>query len=358
MKMIHQNLQNLKKSIKYLLSLSAAFLYLIYFIFKKIKNLNISKDVLITNFNKGFIFIEVTTIIFFVLVCIIIFSFITKKIKSKPNNIIVNFQQQISLFFETFLYIPLRDFDKQLKLYLKNYFKIKRITQINKILTYIYTKLYQNKFKPLNKYILLYLFIKYIPRFLTLLSFLLDVFYFKTFYIFYWCLPLLFIPLVLQYVKYIFFEEYKELLSRSDKNLIVLDIIPGTPDNLLPMLSITEYLEKAFNLVITNKPNTYEITLSYAFFLSRPDEESSRTHDYSNIRQHYIKGLRWVEVVDVIYNLLTNLEKRWDNYVNFIIYVGYLIGWGSLWIYAFINIFPEYFLFIPIENNPFSGISE
>lgn len=106
------------------------------------------------------------------------------------------------------------------------------------------------------------------------------------------------------------------------------------------MLSITEYLEKAFDLVITNKSNPYKdnVALSYAFYLSRPDEESSQTHAYTNIRLQYIQTLRWVEVVDVIYHLLSNLEKRWDNHVNLIIFSGYLIGWGYLWIYAILNI--------------------
>lgn len=305
------------KLIKNFLSLLLAFILLFYVIFSRVNKLS-----LIKNFNDfNIFFILFIVLIFFILMLINLNNLFIKPKNKKINPLIIFLKKTINKYY----YVPLEICDKKIKILFNKLFNKKRILYINTFLQYVHNafKLHQNKI------INIYFILKYIPKFIVIIAFMIDVFLFKELHYFYNTLFLLLIPLILQYFKYICFEDYKNSIPMLDSKLEVVDIIPGTKDNLIPMLTITQYLDKVIVYHIQNKRSPFigKIGLSYSYFNNRTPEQRAKNINYNIVRENYIYYLTWIEKVHLIYSLLTKKEKTLDNIFNLLIFICYFIGW-------------------------------
>lgn len=316
----------IKTYITFLLSITL----LLFLIITKFTKINIIKE--FNTFDKKLV---IFIIIMFTLLCLYTLYKIIKwptKQKQHQNKILIKFATTVDEYY----FKPLKTLDNSCNVYLSKKYHFKRITYINKFLTYLYINiLKQRQLKTFSKQLIIYFNIKTIPKLIISIGFLLDVFYFQQFYYFYLILPLALIILLVQYFKYILFAEYKELILFLENKIEVIDTKLGSKNNIIPKLTIKEYLDKSIEYQIqgTNNPFKNNIGFSYQYFINRPVAERNKNINYNQLIKKYIQILNWVEKVHLIYISLTHFEISVDNYVNLYIFFCYLIGW----IYIFIN---------------------
>lgn len=311
--------------IKNLLQIILAFSLLIYIIFARFRKLTLTKSLV----TFDLIFITILAIIFFLLLIATCSTLFTTKKSTPYSTVVLIFYKDL---INNYYYVPLKIFDDYLAKVFKRKYYLNRGFYSNKLLQFLYCKiLYPTQFKITNIYFITYWAVKYIPKIIVASSFLLDIFYFKEFHYFYWSLPLLLLPLLLQYLKYYCFYQYNEYIALLEPSFEILDNIPRTPDNLIPMLSVTQYLDKIIPYHIQKKPNNPfkgKMGLSYAYFVNRSTEERELGNvDYDKLTAKYVSYLTWLERPHLIYVLLTKPEKLLDNYVNLMLFSCYFIGW-------------------------------
>lgn len=129
-----------------------------------------------------------------------------------------------------------------------------------------------------------------LPKALVSFVFLFDILVLNKLYLFYWFLPILFIPLILQYLKYVIFEDYFIIKNKLENVLEIYDIIPGSPDNILPIINLDKYLNNMVPLLLIDKNNPYQenIHLSLAFFQNLSEGQL-------DIKIDYKKSLYWIQ---------------------------------------------------------------
>ena len=316
----------------------------LYIILSKFKRIAVTKS--LVSFNL--VIVIMITMIFFTLCIITLYSLLSKKETKQGFYYLKNLK-------ENHYYTPLKILDKFINDFLIKTFKFERLTHINKFLHNLYIKILKPiHFQLMNKYFITYFSIKFIPKLITTSVFLLDIFYFHQFYYFYWSLPLLLLPLMLQYIKHVYFEDYFNFVDLLETNLEIADIKTGTKNDLIPMLNVSQYLNQIIIYHLENKPNPFigRIGLSYSYFKNRTPEQRTKNINYDKIREKYIWCLNWIEKVHVIHHLLITTEKRYNTHINLIIFSCYFIGW----LYILLNLpfdpFEGYTL-LPNENNPF-----
>lgn len=339
--MLHMKLINIVKNI-------LALIFLCYIILSRFKRINLTKDFIETQDLLDLIFVEISLIIFLLLIIRTLFMFITK----------VNNNSKVTIYLSRILddlyYIPLKKIDNNINNYIKFKFKIERIIHINKFLIYLYVNILKpSNFKKMNIYFISYFILIYIPKIITVVVFFVDIFHFEKFHYFYRVLPLLLIPLVGQYVKYICFYEHNQIIDILETKLEVHDnntLI--TTSNLIPMLTIRQYLDKVSYYHINKIPNPFigKIGLSYYYYKNRTDEQRAKNLDYNIITQRYINLLFNHERVAIILFLLNSIETKYNKYVNLIIFIGYFIGWTYIWFILKSEIYPYYNVFTEFDN--------
>lgn len=340
------------KLIKHYLYYLTIFVILLILILRRFLKINISKEFLET-YSDLDIILNISTITLF---AFLIWVTISKRQNTVGfSNKFINVKSIFTFYAEKHYYTPLKIFDQIIFNKLKFYFNIERMLVINKILYHIYIILHANNFSFFNKYYIIYMLSKYLPKIIVLFCFLLDVFYYTRFYYFYISLPLLLIPLIMQYIKYMIFKEFHSICKKLEDTLEIFDIIPGTPDDLVPLISIPDYLKKNCIIRIENKENPYQhYGLTLSFYYRQPVEEKDKNLDYNYAIEHYTKYLRHIEIINVIYTLLINLEHKFDKNLNLLIFFSYFMGW----FYIVTNlIFLKYTYDISIvinETNPFN----
>lgn len=362
-------MKELIKGLKVVIQVFTILCLCYHFIIVRFLKLNNTRLFLEEHSLENLIFISATTSVFLFLIIYTIRS-LKKKETIAINNqtkIIEIIKIKYEKLLDTILYQPLKEYDKTFKKIIRTKFKMERSKIINNFLNYLYHySIKRNQRHKSNIYIYSFLFLKIIPKVITVIMFLIDIFYYNKIYYFYWCLPLFVIPLLLQYIKYIIFEEYFFLHTDIAQKLEVIETATlvtlnnGQKAFHFTYLSIAEYLDKAIIYDLTGELNPYKnkIGLSYEYLNARPKEELSKKYDYTPITKHYLKYLAWIEKVHLIFYFLKCGEKKYDAKTNLIIYFCYFIGWGYIMINLLFNIFPEYFVFIPIQYDPFTDLLE
>jgi len=311
---------------------------LLIVIFSRFKKLTLTKTFLTFNV----VFLIIIVLFFMILIIVTIIKINKQKNKTIFAKVFIN---NILENLNNFYYLPLGKIDKFLANKYFIYFKKDRVDFINKHLNSFYTKkLKPKKYSVLNRPFIVYFLLKYIPKIFVAFIFLLDVFYFQQFYYVYWVLPLLIIPLVLQYLKYIYFLDYKQFIVTLNNDINILDNIPPTPDNLVPLLDINTYLEKSIDYRLKNVSNPYknQIVFTYSYFgryLEKLRPEQRRLPvNYDALTKKYIRFLEWIEKVHLIHYLLIKTETRLDLLINLLVFSCYFIGWAYILIFFFIDI--------------------
>lgn len=264
----------MKLSIKLFLQISVFSGILLLLIFFRIRKINLTYMFLENKTIANLLFTEITTISFLILLIIAITNITSTHIISS-NSVRI----KLYSLFNQFFYQPLITLDKMFKKFISLKYKINRAQRIYNYLPYIYNYICKTKRIGIsNKYFFYYLVLKILPKIIAIICFSLDVLWFNSFYYFYWSVPLLIIPLLLRYIKYVIFEDHFIMIELLKTKIEIIDIIPSTPKDLIPMLLIEDYLNKAFEYHLYNKPNPYKnnIGLSYYYFQTRTDEERKK----------------------------------------------------------------------------------
>ena len=342
----------IKNFIKILIAISI----LIFIIISRFKRITLTKSFL--TFHVLFI-INSTIIFCFLLITTL---YLLLKNKEKKQNKITHFKNSLQLFFVNLFYIPLQKCDNYINQVLIHYFKFNRINYINKKLHHIYTKILKpNNYSIFNIYFIVYLLLKYIPKFMVSFVFLIDIFYYQQFYYFYWFLPLLLIPLIVQYFKYICFLDYKNFIIKLEESIEIFDIKIGTQQNIIPLINLKEYLNKTVTFTLENKKNPYkgQIGFTYGFYQdllkkNKLNGQGELNINYEANRKRYLIYLEWVEKVNLIYTLLTIKETHLDLYTNIIIFASYFSGW--LYILTFFIHDTSFLNYFMDNYDPFSQL--
>lgn len=330
---------------------------LLVIILKRFKNFSLSKDFL-KNLNiLDYIYIILTTSLFFIFLSITLYSIILlkhKKALSNKKNLNL-IKEKIIIVLDSYYYKPLKEVDLSIKKILLQKFDYNITDHINKKIKRFYNDtLFKNDFKINNKYFISYFICKYFFKLLVAFIFTLDVLLIKKIYYFYIMMPLLLIPFILQYIKYLLFIEGKTFINKVNKDIEIFDIIPSTPQNLIPTLTLKEYLEKIFPILIQKKDNPYtEIGMSMTWHMKIPLEKKHKEFKWDLIYTRYKGYIRWAEANYIIYRLLSDMEQKYDNYVNVIVFSCYFISWFYIFVNVTFTLYPYELNIILDDNNPF-----
>jgi len=236
------------------------------------------------------------------------------------------------------------------------------------ILTNFYTKCIIIYLLLINKENLIIIssyifFIKYIPRLIVVNLFLLDVFYFQELHYFYLSLPFLILPLFLQYFIYICFKDHKSTISKLDETLLINNILLednpyGTNDFPVMIIKVPEYLDVMISYHLKGEKNPFEddIDTSIHYFDTVFKNEQSLYPTMAIAEKHYTQLLYDTEKIHIVQHFIKDFDKLYEIKVNLILYSCYFIGWFYIMINLIFEIFPEYFLFVPFNYDPFSDI--
>lgn len=314
-------------SIKYFLQIIVALSLLIFIIISRFKQIALTKTFLTFHI----IFILNITLLF----CILLITTIYFLIKKQKAIHVINLKKDLQNLVHNLFYSPLQQCDDYLVNILTKKTKFNRANFINKKLYHIFTNVLQpNNFSIKNYYFILYFLFKYMPKILVVTIFLIDVFYYQQFYYFYWSLPLLLIPLFVQYLKYVVFLDYKKILAKFEQNIEFLDIIPSTSENIIPRISVNDYLTKTVYFFLEKKINPYRDRIGFTYHYYQELYKNANLEknyvlkiDYEADKKRYQSYIVWIEKVNFIYVLLTTKERLIDLYINLIVFGSYLIGW-------------------------------
>ena len=302
-----------------------AFSILLYSIISRFLRINLVRD--LNSFN--ILFTAISCILFFFLCCFTFYRLFTYKKKVASNRVITCFINKLNKHFnvyKTYFKEPLITMEEQLNSFLESKFKYERIDYINDFLRYMNFKILRpTNFTRYNKYFIIYYSLKYIPKLFCVLVFVIELFYYQRLFIFYWILPLLLLPLLADYLKYMIFAEYYYFYNLVNEHLSFFNNTrKSSSEDLLPMINFNEYMENYIDCLINKKEDIFykEVHLNLNFYLSKPGKI-----DHAKTKENYIKILDWVKVVFVVHYFLTKNEVFYTIIINFIIYTLYFIGW-------------------------------
>lgn len=324
-------------------------------VFRRFRYFNLSKNFLETISVIDLIGIFFSTILFFILLSLIIYSSFSSKKNKASNKIFYYFKEKYLNIIDLYYYQPLKEIDNNINNILLHKFKYDITSKIDKKFTYFYNSiLLKNNFNIFNKYFIFYFLCKYFVKLFVALIFVLDVFVFHKIYYFYLVMPFLIIPLILQYLKYVSFRDNKIFIKSLNEDIEIFDIIPSTPENLIPMLTFEQYLDKIYPIILEKKENPYkDIGMTYAWHVKLPLEKQKKKLKWDVIYARYKKRMQWAEVIHVIYSLLSNCEIKYDKYFNIIIFGCYFVSWFYISINVIFILYPYDITLIVMDNNPF-----
>lgn len=182
--------------------------------------------------------------------------------------------------------------------------------------------------------------------------FLLDIFWLKQLYYFYFALPLFLIPTLMKYFKHICFEDYLNIKQHLKVRIEILDYKPYfyIDDDFIPKISLEQYLNKISNIRLDNKINPYRdyICLSDTYIATSKKKQDDKSPNFVNILKHYMSYLSTIEKLHIIY--------LWKSHL--LIYFCYFITWLYISIFKFYTLYPEYVKLIITYDNPFYNINK
>lgn len=341
--------------IKNFTQLYIAICIICYIIYARIRKLNFTVGILDKNTLLDILFVECLCMIFLFLACYAIYKISNKNTKATTNS------KQLFIYINNILiqiyYQPLLRLDFFFKEKIYSLLKKNRVEYTNVFVKHLYIQTMWNQvFIFNNKYFIGYFLLKYAPKIIIALVFLLDIFYYNKFFYFYWSLPLLLLNLLTQYFIYICFEDYNKFVTLAEEKLEIIDIKTPEDKNMILMLSIKEYLNNIINIHLKNETNPYEkkIGLTYQYFKTIPDELlKTKKINFIAVKDYYRSYLLFAEILHTLRWALNTFDTKINPKVNLFVYSCYFVGWGYILYNLLLITFPHYFVYLPNENNPF-----